>query len=243
MRRTSSATAGPRFLLDGRDDLQVVAEEDLVALTRGVAAPVSPGSLRVRAAPAALRRRAREALQVGPVDRIRARLGSLAELDARLQQRVEHLRQRLAGLPVGLGLGQRPRHQREGALHLAVGELVWAVLPLGDHPEPRLLGLRQAEERLVHPAQMGGAALAGDQEHADQQRARRELARAHADRQERLDPRSDARAIDDPLQPLKLRRALHLTLRAAPPPPPPPPPEARPPGRRAAGSSGCLPRP
>ena len=231
------------LLLDGRDHLQVVAVEGLVTLTGRVAAPVPPGGLGIGAASVALRRWTGERLQVGPVDGIRARLGFPAELDARLQQGVEDLRERLAGLPVGLGLGERPRHEREGALHLAVGEQVGTVLPLGDHPEPPLLGLGQPEQRLVHPAQVGGAALDGDREHADQQRAHPKPARAHADRQHRLDPLRDARALDDRLEAPKLRLSLHGLLRAAPPPPPPPPPEAPPPGRRAAGSSGYPPRP
>jgi hypothetical protein len=145
--------------------LQVVAEEGLLCPAAPVSAAVSPGGLGVGAG-AVLPRRAGEALEVGPVHGVGARGGFAAGPDALLEQPVEDLREALGGGAVGLLSLERPGHQREGTLDLAVGEAVWALPPLGDHPEPELLGLGQRGERLVHPRQVGGAPVEGAEQHA-----------------------------------------------------------------------------
>src|SRR5215469_3130768 len=44
----------------------------------------------------------------------------------------------------------------EGVLDLAVGELVRPGLPVRDHAQPSLVGLRQAGQGLVHACQVRG---------------------------------------------------------------------------------------
>jgi hypothetical protein len=87
---------------------------------------------------------------------------------------------------------------------LSVGERVRPGLPLGGDPESLPVISCEREQCLVDSAQVRGAALERDEQHAGQQRADAQLAGSDADRQEQLDPAGQAGAVDDLLQPLKL---------------------------------------
>ena len=79
-----------------------------------------------------------------------------------------------------------------------------AVLPLGDHPEPELIGFGQLQQRLEHVGQQRVATGEHRQHHADHERAHLQLPGAHPDRQKQLDPLGDRGGVDDPLDPLEL---------------------------------------
>ena len=170
MRRASS---GRRPVLAGDGDRvrQVVAVEQLVIRSGEVVLAVAPGGLGVGAVAGAARRGPGEGLQVAPVDGQR-RAGVLELLrDAGLEQAVAGALQFRRRQPVRLVLAERGRHQAEGVLGLPVGQQVRAVPPVRQHAEAPLLAPGQADQRLVHPGQVRGAAVGEREHHAEQQGA------------------------------------------------------------------------
>ena len=121
----------------------------------------------------------------------------------RFEQRVEGVCEGLGGGAVGCVVGERRDDEPEGALDLAVGQQVRAVSPVGDDPEPPLLGFGEREQRLVDSAQVCRAAGGGDEQHPEQQRAHRQLPGADPDRQPQLDPAAHAGGVDHRLQALE----------------------------------------
>jgi len=69
---------------------------------------------------------------------------------------------------VGIVCGQCVCDEAEGALNLAVGELVRAVLPVFGHAEPGLVTGGQGGQRGVDPGQVRGPAAGQGQLHAKQ---------------------------------------------------------------------------
>jgi hypothetical protein len=120
--------------------------------------------------------------------------------DGCLEQVIAEALQPGGGQPVRDVLGQGVCDQAEGPLGLAVGEQVRAVFPVRDHAEPPLVVLGQGDQGLVDAGEVGGPVIGQHGQHAEQQGADGQLAGAHPDRQEHLDLRRDAGAVDDLLQ-------------------------------------------
>ncbi len=160
---------------------EVVAVEQLVLAAQQVVLAVSPPGFGVGAGPAPGGRGPGEGLQVGPVHG--QRRAGVPELlrDRCLQQVIADRLQWLRGQPVGLILAEGRGDQAEGPLGLPVGEQVRAVLPVRDHAQPPLVRLGQADQGLVHPAQMRGPVISLGQAHAGQQGTDLQLPGAHAD--------------------------------------------------------------
>ena len=138
---------------------EVVPEEQLAVLAGAAALAVSPGRLGAGAVPAAPRRRAGEGFLVAPVGGQRAG-GVLVRVgDAGSGQVAADAGERRAGGAVGGVFFQCPDGEPEGALGLAVGEQVRAVLPAGDHAEPDLVARRAGWSG---PGGRGSGAQAGD---------------------------------------------------------------------------------
>ena len=92
---------GSVLVADHRHHRAVVAEEELVFLLRAVASPMPPGGRRIGTRPVFVRRRAGEARDVGPVDRIRARGVLVASRHGSLDERVAQPLEEIRGRPVG----------------------------------------------------------------------------------------------------------------------------------------------
>ena len=161
-----------RAVLVGHHDRrgQVVAEEHLAFLDLAADVAVSPGRLGVGAGAGGLvGHRPGPGLDVGPVDGQRGAGRLERGGDAGFQQLVADLLQAAGGGAVGLGLGQRCGDEPGGVPGLAVGELVRAVLPVGDDAQAFLVGCGQAGQRLAGLGEVGRPPVGQGQVHADQQ--------------------------------------------------------------------------
>ena len=88
--------------------------------------------------------------------------------DAGLQQVIAGLAESLRRGAVGMLFSQGICDEAEGALDLAVGELVRAVLPVFGHAEPGLVTGGQGGQRGVDLGEVRGPAVGQGQEHAQQ---------------------------------------------------------------------------
>ena len=140
---------------------------------------------------------------VAPVDGEGARALLERSRHARLHQRVEYPTQALRWLPVGDLLLERRDEQCEGALDLAVGERVPPVRPANVDAEGASLVAGQREQCVEHAGEVRRAAVTLGEKHSEQQRAHAQLARSHADGQERLEARGHPRKVNDRLEPGK----------------------------------------
>jgi hypothetical protein len=120
--------------------------------------------------------------------------------DAGFRQRVEDGGQVGRGGAVGMLFFQRGDDQAAGALGLPAGQQVRAVFPAGDDAEADAVGLGEVGEGLVHPGEVRGAVVGQGEQHAGEQGADLQLARAGAGGQHRLDRPGDPRAVDDLLK-------------------------------------------
>ena len=78
------------------------------------------------------------------------------------------------------------------------------VPPAGEHTQPALIGVGQAQECVVHAPQLRRAAIDRREQHSEQQRPDPQLPRADTGREQRLDPLAHPGAIKDPLEPPQL---------------------------------------
>jgi hypothetical protein len=88
--------------------------------------------------------------------------------DAGFQQVIQGRSQGGGRGAVGLLFGQGICHEAEGALDLAVGELVRAAVPVFGHAEPGLVRAGQRGQRGVHLGQVRGPAVIQGEHHPGQ---------------------------------------------------------------------------
>ena len=88
--------------------------------------------------------------------------------DAGFQQVIQHRGEGGGGGAVRGVFGQRGGDEAEGALGLAVGELVRAGLPVLGHAEPALVSGGQGGQRGVHLGEVRGPAVGQGEHHAQQ---------------------------------------------------------------------------
>ena len=133
----------------------VVTEEELVFLSRAVTAPVPPCGLGISRGAVGLCRRAGEARDVGPVDRVARKGASEAAGDARLDKRVAQ------GLEQMRRLCESVAHERSGVLDLAIGEVMQTGPLRRDDPEASLVDRLEATKGGADARQVGSGGLGG----------------------------------------------------------------------------------